>query len=598
MKINASFATCLLSLALACAACGNNITIVPRYAPAGTILHSSGLPSADGRYLALTGDVLNDDPERPNGWGQVFRLDRQTGETKLVSRSQAGEPGNNNSFGAAISPDGRRILFRSSASNLVAGDTNNWTDVYLADVDAGTLTLVSARDGGEMGSQTAVSSSWSPPVMSSDGRWVAFDSEATDLTAGFEGSGRNVFLRDTVERKTWCISPNGKVDNPGSANGPRISDDGSRVTFVYASATNPASYGLYLYERPTSTLVPLAPGATVLTNNLATSGNVVAYVERRVNPGRHVLWHQRLGGSNQPAVEVTTLTLSSPPPFPLLSADGMRLAFQSSTTLPSSQTGLADTNDTADIFHYDATTERLRIVSVEPNGQLGYGGAFPSLSRDGLRVTFSGTAPARFIGLGGYHRSDVYVHDLVTGQTTFLTASSTNGPYANGESGSPKISADGRTVFFSSSASDLVNDDTNGVPDLFAVALPIQVNLDADGNGLPDAWEQAHFGATGQNATEDADGDGQTNRQEFDTGSDPKQANSPLTVQATQDSTGGLTVRWPGVRDVVYVVETFNPGQTDGFQRLGTSMVGTGQELTFSLPEGDGALLFRVRAQR
>lgn len=546
----------------------------------------------------MNGDVLNGDPERPLGVPQVFRLDRQTGETKLVSRNPAGDPGNDYSYAAAISPDGRRILFRSRASNLVAGDTNQWVDIYLADVDAGTNALVSARDGGEMGSQTAASSSWSPPVMSSDGRWVAFDSEATDLTAGFEGTGRNVFLRDTVERKTWCISPNGKAENPGSANAPKISDDGARLTFVYASATNAASYGLYLYERPTSALVPLAPGATVLTNNLAASGNVVAYVERLVNPGRHVLWHQRLDGSNQPAVEVTTLTPSSPPPFPLLSADGMRLAFRSSTTLPAFQTGLEDTNDTSDIFHYDATTERLRIVSVEPNGQLGYGGAFPSLSRDGLRVTFSGTAPARFIELGGYYRSDVYVHDLVAGQTTFLTASATNGPYANGESGSPQISADGRTVFFSSSASDLANDDTNGVPDLFSVALPVQTNPDADGNGLPDVWEQAHFGATGQNATEDTDGDGQTTRQEFDTGSDPKQANSAFAVQAIHDSNGGLTIRWPGVRDVVYVVEAFNPGQTDGFQRLGTSMVGTGQELTFNMPEADGALLFRVRAQR
>src|SRR5262249_44756312 len=135
----------------------------------------------DGRYVVFqsnASDLVAGDTNRTT---DVFVRDLVAGTTTLVSVNSDGiGPGNGASDKANITPDGRYVVFESSASNLGANDTNGATDVFVRDLVTGTTTLVSMNEGGT-GSGNAAAQD---PSISSDGRYVAFDSSASDLVAG------------------------------------------------------------------------------------------------------------------------------------------------------------------------------------------------------------------------------------------------------------------------------------------------------------------------------------------------------------------------------------------------------------------------------
>jgi Tol biopolymer transport system component len=147
--------------------------------------------SADGRFVAFQSGATNLVPGDTNGNFDVFVHDRQTGATELVSVDSAGNQGGGHSYGAAISADGRYVAFESEASNLVPGDTNGSNDVFVHDRQTGVTELVSVGISGSLGDGASNNA-----AISTDGRYVAFESGATNLVPGDTNGNFDVFVRD------------------------------------------------------------------------------------------------------------------------------------------------------------------------------------------------------------------------------------------------------------------------------------------------------------------------------------------------------------------------------------------------------------------
>src|SRR5439155_14196449 len=145
--------------------------------------------STAGRCVAFYSDASNLVAGDTNRARDVFVHERQTGETTRVSVAQDGSQANGESFAPAISGDGRYIVFSSSASNLVAGDTNNANDIFVRDRVANTTTRVSIALGG-----AEPNAGSSAPAISADGNVVAYESDATNLVSGDSNGQRDVFV--------------------------------------------------------------------------------------------------------------------------------------------------------------------------------------------------------------------------------------------------------------------------------------------------------------------------------------------------------------------------------------------------------------------
>jgi Tol biopolymer transport system component len=200
--------------------------------------------SADGRYVAFASQASN--LIEGDTIGGIFMYDRLTGEMTLVSVSSDGMPGNSYSDGPSISSDGRYIAFKSSADNLVEGDTNGVVDCFVYDRLTEKTTRVSVASDGTQPNGVCSSYVWSlihGPSISADGRYVAFSSTATNLVDVFTEypdiyiyAGIYVHDRLTGETMLVSVSSDGSQANGGSSLA-AISGDGRYVAFV-SDATN------------------------------------------------------------------------------------------------------------------------------------------------------------------------------------------------------------------------------------------------------------------------------------------------------------------------------------------------------------------------
>ena len=155
---------------------------------------------------------------------QVVWRDRKTGETRLISQSN-GVEGNQNSHAPAISADGKSVAFESYATNLTP-DSNNVRDVFVWNCDTNTVSAVSENRGIEANSECF------EPTISADGNLIAFSSSAGNLTPGVDGTSTvNVYLRDMRSGQVTLISKKEKDGKGGGGSRPSISEDGSRIAF-------------------------------------------------------------------------------------------------------------------------------------------------------------------------------------------------------------------------------------------------------------------------------------------------------------------------------------------------------------------------------
>ena len=387
-------------------------------------LSSSGVAmTPDTRYVAFSSDAGNLVAGDTNAKGDVFVHDRATGGIERVSIASDGTEANNWSYGASISADGRYVAYYSYATTLVSGEQHYYCHVYLHDRVAHTTERISVASDG------APANSFSyDPAVSADGRYVAFESYASNLAAGDTNGQMDVFVRDRVAGTTERVSvaADGTQANAGSGV-LQVSSDGRYVLFqstasnLVAADTN-ASTDLFLYDRVTR-----AP--------------------ERVNLG---VGGVQANGDNYGGI---------------MSADARWVVFGSEATNLVS----GDTNGYLDVFLRDRSTGAVERVSVASNGsQASWGDSFiGGVSTDGNVVAFISFADN--LGgpdIGGY--GDVFVRIRSTAATERVSVA-LDGGEADSDAGfsTPLVSADGVFVLFDSLASDLVEGDTNHATDVF-----------------------------------------------------------------------------------------------------------------------------------
>jgi hypothetical protein len=212
--------------------------------------------STDGRYVAFVSFANNLVPGDTNGFFDIFVHDRQTGGTTRVSVDNAGTQADDASSIPALSGDGRYVAFSSLATNLVAGDTNGFRDIFVHDRQTGTTTRVSVDSAGAQADADC-----DTPAISGDGRYVAFQTTATNLVAGDTNGAWDIFVHDRQTGTTTRVSvDNTGVEANGMSIGASISADGRYVTFasdatnLVAGDTNGAR-DVFVYDRTTGGIV-------------------------------------------------------------------------------------------------------------------------------------------------------------------------------------------------------------------------------------------------------------------------------------------------------------------------------------------------------
>ncbi len=391
----------------------------------------------------------------------VFNLD-PSGTTEMVSLNLQGKHGNSSSWYSVISTGGRYVLFCSGASDLVANDTNGFEDMFVRDLVTGTTELVSVSSQGVQGN--GESKPW-PGAISADGRFVAFNSVATNLVPGDTNGAEDVFVRDRVTHQTTrvSVSSSGRQGedpkDPWSATQRRAyepDDDSDNVGAVSISADG----RFVAFDSELVGLVPEDDRGD--ENELGGAGHDVFVHDR--NTGRTSLVSRSSEGANGDAFSL----------HPDISADGRYVAFGSSASNlidgdPQSGHPWVREATVLDLFVHDLATARTERVSLSDSGEMANDESFPpSISADGHYVAFA-SAASNLIEGDTNQGIDVFVRDRWLGRTERVSVSSTGEEQYLGEDveragvnpPKPDMSWDGRYVVFNSPASNLVPRDTN-----------------------------------------------------------------------------------------------------------------------------------------
>ncbi|WP_203810455.1 TolB family protein [Actinoplanes couchii] len=344
--------------------------------------------------------------------------------TELVSVAADGTQGNESSIVPSVDAAGRFVVFQSEASNLTPGDTNGKQDVFLADRDTGSLELISQSAAGDSGGAR----------ISADGRFVTYDS-----WVGTSAERPKIYVYDRIAGQTEQIPV-------GSRGGmfPSISGDGRYVTFRSGSED-------------------IVPDANGWYDDI-------------------FLHDRQTGGTRIVSTSADGTQADASSSDGVLTADGRHVAFASraANLVP------GDTNDVEDIFLKDLTTGGIQRITVTSAGtQLTDFWIYsdPSLSADGRYVSYSTTGG--FDPADGNDEIDVYLHDAVTAESTLVSRRANGEPLSSGWASSPAISGDGGSIAFWSNSSQVVTGDTNWTGDLFvydrASAVTERVSLTSAG---------------------------------------------------------------------------------------------------------------------
>ncbi len=309
----------------------------------------SSLPSisGDGRFVAFESYGDNLVPSDNNGVKDVFVHDRSVGTTERVSVSSAGVQGINASTLGEISADGRFVAFASSAPNLVPGDTNAVSDIFVRDRELGTTELVSVNSAGEP-------SAYQPsedPSISADGRYVVFATSANNFVENDTNGYRDVFVHDRTLGTTELVSVSYNHPVPLLASfAPRISADGRFVAFISESPDITPTDTDFLQD---VFVRELSTGATTRIST-PVSGN------------------QSLG-------HVMDCALSGDGRFVVFSSQAHNLVQD-------------DTNQLVDVFVHDRTTGTTERILGTGGVELDGASSDPSISGDGHIVAFTSSA--------------------------------------------------------------------------------------------------------------------------------------------------------------------------------------------------------------
>ena len=337
--------------------------------------------------------------------------------------------GNLGSARSQITSDGRFVVFTSRASDLVVNDNNGDLDIFVRDLQAGTTTLVSINATGT-GSGNDQSED---PQITPDGRFVVFTSRASDLVVNDNNRRNDVFVRDLQAGTTTLVSVN--ATDTGSGIGPsgggQITPDGQFVSFISAARD-------------------------LVINDNNGLGDVFV---RDLQAGTTTLVSINSAGTNSGNNSSFSAFRS-----PQITSDGRFVVFISAA----SDLVVNDNNGDLDTFVRDLQAGITTLVSVNATGtDSGNGGSSgDQITPDGRFVSFTSRASDLVVN-DSNGLSDGFVRDLQAGTTTLVTVNTTGTDSGNSFSGVSQITLDGRFVVFVSDASNLVVNDSNGLPDVF-----------------------------------------------------------------------------------------------------------------------------------
>ena len=385
------------------------------------------------------------------------------GQTMRVSESSADEPANASALSGVISANGRYVVFHSSASNLYPGVSG--THVYRHDRITDETVLVDLATTGFPSAGPSLRA-----TVSADGRYVAFDSSATDLVPGDTNRAQDVFVRDMNSTTTRLVSAtstgdpaNGSSALTGLSGAHGISDDGRFVVFTSAAtnlaATNNGLQHVYVKDLETgavervsvNTAGELANGIS-MTPAISGNGLFVAFQSAATN----------LSAANTPQVYVrdlaagtTTLesagaaTVGLASSVPVLSYDGRYVAFVTAAHLDPRD---ADNGNT-DVFLRDRTLGTTVTASPSSNTASGVPTGSPSISSDGRWVAYQ-SLDDMIVRPDVGNLIDIFLYDRVTEAVVIVSRNDAD-EQANMPSVGPSVSGDGGLVLFGSTASNL-----------------------------------------------------------------------------------------------------------------------------------------------
>ena len=425
--------------------------------------------SGTGRFVAfmcpddaLAGALSNGDiyvhDRDPDGDG-VF--DQGNGVIEMVSVSSAGVHGNTSSDYPAISSDGRYVAFLSAATNLVVPDTNGFPDIFVRDRQLGLTERITGVGGVPQPNNFSRGI-----VISGDGRYVAFETTATNQFAGDSNGASDVFRfdRQTLALQLVSINSAGTGVANAASNDPQLSGDGRYVAFESGATNLVAGVGadqVYVRDMLTGTTSAVSRSSTgALGNQLSFESSI--------------------------------------------SADGRFVAFASYATNFSP----LDPGFSKDVYLRDLTLGTTELISVNSLGVKANGSSSsePVVSADGSYVAF--WSSANNLWWNGTSLTDVYIRDRARGQTRQASFSS-GGNAGNGNSANFSglaLAGDGMSVVFASDATNLVPGDTNNRLDVFARELCDDTGFElgyglVGSNGLMPTLEVCGELATGSQAT-------------------------------------------------------------------------------------------------
>jgi Tol biopolymer transport system component len=366
--------------------------------------------SADGRYVAFASEASNLVPGDTNASFDVFVHDRSTGATERVSVSSAGEQANSTPYRSpAITADGRYVAFVSGANNLVTGDTNGLQDVFVHDRISAVTERVSVSSLGEESNGVS-----EEPATSSDGRYVTFHSFATNLVAGDTNGFRDVFVHDRVTAVTErvSVSSTGEQSN-GFSYWPSISADGRYVVFsswatnLVPGDTTDEGPDVFVHDRVTAATERVSVSSAGeqanswtgdSTSAVSADGRYVVFWSEATNlvpDDTNGYWDVFIRDRVEGTTELVSVSSGGEQGNnysfgAAISADGRYVGFCSCA---SNLVPMGTSADHPDVFVHDRVTGVTEQVSVSSAGEQGdYCSYYPTFTADGRYVAFTSWA--------------------------------------------------------------------------------------------------------------------------------------------------------------------------------------------------------------
>jgi hypothetical protein len=379
----------------------------------------------DGRFVLFQSDATNLVANDTNSQADIFIKDIVSWVTVRVNTDSAGIESSWQLAALDITPDGRFVLFQSDASDLVANDTNATRDIFVKDLNNGSITRVSTDSSGNESNWQSFAISITP-----DGRYILLGSDATNLVANDTNAAADIFVKDLLSGiiiRASVSSPGGQWDGPSYARD--ITPDGRYILFqsdatnLVANDTN-ATTDIFVKD--------LNNGSTtrISVSNAGIEWDGTSYGTKITSDGRYVLFES----------DATNLVAN-------------------------------DTNATTDIFVRDTTNSTTTRISVN-NAGIEWNGFSEGIdiTPNGRFVLFDSSA-TNLVANDTNGRQDVFIRDITDGTTKRINISNA-GIEGDFRSDGIKISDNGSFSLFVSDATNLVLNDINAVTDIFMYTTP------------------------------------------------------------------------------------------------------------------------------